>query len=111
MTNLPSEKIEELKDKPLSIALQTAVPLWVAEIKDRGGLSGADLQSARETSTLLASKGDVLLFGGGKRGEVATVFNRVAKAIAILSFLPGGVTLFGSHWESKMEEVNNEARR
>jgi hypothetical protein len=50
---------------------------------------------------LLASKGDILQFGSKKKGEAAEIFNRVAEAIAIMSFCPGGVTLFGEHWEAK----------
>jgi hypothetical protein len=36
--------------------------------------------------------------------EVAEIFNGLARALAVLSFVPGGVTLFGSHWETKTEE-------
>jgi hypothetical protein len=59
-------------------------------------------------SAVLGERGDVLLFGAGKKGkkgEVAEIFNGLARALAVLSFFPGGVTLFGSHWETKIEET------
>ncbi|MEK6609189.1 MAG: hypothetical protein AABZ30_16140 [Myxococcota bacterium] len=45
------------------------------------------------------------MFGGGKPGEVADLFNRTAKAIAVLSFAPGGVTVFGQHWEAQHPDL------
>ena len=49
---------------------------------------------------LLGSQGDVLLFGGGKKGEAADMFNKMAEGIALMSFLPGGVRVFGVHWDT-----------
>lgn len=90
-----------MKDYPLSIALSAAVPLWILDIKEKGGLSDNDFIEAKQVSSLLGSKGDVLLFGGSKkRGEVADLFNKVAKAIAVLSFCPGGITIFGQTFEA-----------
>jgi hypothetical protein len=49
---------------------------------------------------VLAEKGDVLLFGSKQKGQAADLFNRLARAIAVLSFCPGGVHLFGRHWQA-----------
>ena len=43
---------------------------------------------------------DILLCGGGKPGECADLFNRTAHAIAVLAFVPGGVTIFGATFEA-----------
>lgn len=86
----------------LAIAMQTAVPLHIMQIKERGGPNAEDMVGAQKTSTMLGERGDVLLFGGGKKGECADLFNRTARAIAILSFCPGGVDLFGQHFEAKL---------
>jgi hypothetical protein len=64
------------------------------------GPNEEDFQKARELSDILGEKVDILLYGSKKRGEVADLFNRVASAIAVLAFLPGGITIFGQHWEN-----------
>ena len=84
----------------LSIALMAAVPLYIIEMKKKGGPDANDFQQATEFNKDLGERGDVLLFGSKKKGEAAGLFNRMAKALAVLSFCPGGVTLFGSHWEA-----------
>ena len=58
------------------------------------------MQKAQETSQILGERGDILLFGGGKKGECAEIFNRTAHAIAVLAFVPGGVEIFGSRFEA-----------
>lgn len=89
-------------------SLQCAVPLWIMHIKD---VPFDDKQRrAEECSQIVAEKGDVILFKGGKRGETAAAFNALAEGIAILSFAPGGVRAFGEHWEAekilgRMKEV------
>jgi len=37
---------------------------------------------------------------GGKEGEQASAFNAMAKAVACLAFIPGGVTVFNQHYEA-----------
>lgn len=75
--------------------LSVAVYLLIEQIRDRGGPNAEDMKRAQETSDILGEHGDILLYGGGKPGECADQFNRTAHAIAVLSFVPGGVTLFG----------------
>jgi hypothetical protein len=91
----------------LSIALSAAVPLWVLNIQGHGGVNNQDIQKSREFSHTLGEKGDVLLFGSKKKGEEADLFNRLAHSIAVLSFCPGGVTLFGQHWETQGQQEEN----
>ncbi|EFH84831.1 hypothetical protein [Ktedonobacter racemifer] len=85
----------------LAIALSAAVPLRVLGLYERQGPDENDLEAARQVGTLLASKGDVLLFGSQVRGETAKLFNHVAQALAILSFAPGGMTCFGQHFDAQ----------
>ena len=90
----------------LSEMMRLAVLLNIAEIKERGGPTAEDMAKAEETSDLLGEHGDVLLHGGGKKGECANLFNRTAHAIAVLAFVPGGVELFGARFEAdKTSEV------
>ncbi|GHO55795.1 hypothetical protein [Ktedonobacter robiniae] len=85
----------------LAIALSASVPLRVLGLYERQGPNENDLGAARQVGTLLASKGDVLLFGSQVRGETAELFNQVAQALAVLSFVPGGVTCFGQHFDAQ----------
>ena len=83
----------------LTVTLELAVPLWQMKLKNMPWSEA--LAGIKGASDLIGSKGDILQFGGGKKGEVAKVLNKMAEAIAVLSFLPGGVTLFGQHWEDQ----------
>jgi len=83
----------------LQTALQAAVPLWQMELQR---VPWADIEpTLAEASKLICEKGDLLLFGGGRKGEVAEVFNATARGIAALSFAPGGIAAFGQHWEAR----------
>jgi hypothetical protein len=83
----------------LQAALGAAVPLWI--VGWRGRDPDERLARGRELSAVIAEKGDVILYRGKKKGESARAFNALAESIAILSFQPGGVTLFGLHFETK----------
>lgn len=80
--------------------MRLAVWLRVEQLKDRGGPTPEDLKEAQETSDILGERGDVLVAGHGKPGEIADQFNRTARAIAVLAFVPGGIEIFGGHFEA-----------
>lgn len=82
-------------------AMSAAVLIRIQELKKNGGPSSSDWEKMGEFGEVLAAKGDILLFGGGKKGEQADLFNRTAHAISVLAFVPGGITIFGEHWEAK----------
>lgn len=85
------------------MALQAAVPLWQMKLQEK---SWAHLQGRLSVAQEVLFKSSEALLGfGGKKGEAAEAFNAVAEAIAILSFLPGGVTLFGQTWEGIHPEM------
>lgn len=92
--------IGQLMQHPLLVtSLQAAVPLWILQLRD---VPFEDKQRrAQECAQIVAEKGDVIMFKGGKRGETAAAFNALAEGIAILSFAPGGVTVFGQHWDAE----------
>lgn len=85
--------------------LDCAVPLEIDALASRGGPDDADIEAARAFGSDLALRGDVMLFGGGKPGEVGELASQTARAIAVLAFSPGGVTLFGRHWEAEARPV------
>jgi len=86
----------------LSTTLQLAVPLWIERLRSSGW---EHIQArAKQCSQIVGEKGDVILFRGGKKGESAAAFNALAEGIACLAFAPGGVKIFGEHWEACQEE-------
>lgn len=89
----------------LAIALEAAVTLRIAELQARGGPTDADFDRAREAADVVASQGDVLQFGGKKRGEAARVFNQLAFAVAVMAFVPGGVEVLGHRFRARSQLV------
>jgi hypothetical protein len=94
--------MSELAGSTLAEMLAVAVPRYAAEIAARGGPSDEDMARAQALAGDLLERGDVLLFGSKKRGETADLFERTAHAIAMLSFAPSGVRLFGHDFETKI---------
>jgi len=88
----------------LSIALSASVPLHILRLKEKEGPTPEDYEKCKEFSLILALKGDNLLYGSKKEGETAKLFNRLSHSIAVLSFCPGGITIFGQHFESKIDQ-------
>jgi hypothetical protein len=80
----------------MSTSLQVAVPLWIEEV--RGWTVERRVATARESADVVASKGDVLQFGG-KKGEAAEAFNALARGLACCAYQPGGITFLGDHYE------------
>jgi len=67
----------------------------------KGGPAQSDFEEIQDNCLeKLMERGDILLYGGGNKGECANIFNQVANAIAIMSFLPGGIKIFGRMWIS-----------
>lgn len=90
----------------LTISLEAAVPLWVHIVRDHGreAWEARLLEVCGVWSQSLAEKGDVLLFGSKQKGQAGELFNMLAEALAHMAFLPGGVKVFGNHWEAKWDE-------
>ena len=94
-----------IENSTLAIALSASVPLAIANLQqmDEEGFS-TEFSKIAEYSQMLAEHCDDLLFRSKKKGETAKMFNMTTKAIALLSFVNGGITLFGQHWESTLGE-------
>jgi hypothetical protein len=94
------ENIQVPKQAVMYEMMRMAVTLQIWMLQERGGPSAEDMKKAQETSDKLGEHGDILIYGGGKKGECADLFNRTAHAVAVLSFVPGGVEIFGAHFEA-----------
>ncbi len=95
------------------IFLSAAVPLEIMRLQERGGVTPEEIVAcAREFGDEMNS--DVGLecsavvvagYAGrptqAKRNQVAGFIARMAKAIAVMSYCPGGITVFGQHYETK----------
>lgn len=86
----------------LKAFLSAAVPLWIEEFKR---LSWQEIMAiAHESSQVIAEKGDVILYKSKKKGETAAAANALARGIAAGAFSPGGIKIFGLHYEAKHGE-------
>lgn len=92
---------------PLTSFLAVAVPLKIAEYRDRSGgrPSQHDRDRVAATASEISGKGDRLIHAAPGEGGTAELFNRVADALAILAFQPGGVTFMGVQYEVKPLEL------
>jgi hypothetical protein len=96
-----------MNEELLKASLCVSVPLWIDWLKRR------PLQEVIDRAPLLAeavaSGSDNVLFKSKKLGESGRAFNALAEGLATLAFLPGGVKLFGQHWEAVHPELGGEA--
>jgi hypothetical protein len=81
--------------------LQVAVPLHMLSLYERGGITRSDLLRAQAEMEEVGQSTDSFLNGHARPGEAATIFNRIARAIAVLSYMPGGVPAFEQHYEAR----------
>jgi hypothetical protein len=83
----------------MRLTLSLAVPLRIGEIQQCGGPKDIDWEEARATADVLASNGDILQFGAHKPGLVANRMTCLARALAVMAFVPGGVRFAEMHFE------------
>jgi len=88
--------------EPLRTFTLTWVPLIIEEYKRKGGPSEEDFARAKTYAQEFGEKGEALLFKiKGETGRMASLW---LDGVAILSFVPGGVTIFGHHFETRKEQ-------
>jgi hypothetical protein len=84
----------------LKTHLEVAVPLRIQEYLQAGGPSDLDYDRVRTVyPPQLGSLGDVLLFGGKR---AAAVMGMLTDGLAVMAFCPGGVSVFGLHFEAQV---------
>lgn len=77
-------------------AVDAIVRLRMREYEAQGGPTEADFERIRKFAQVLAEQGDALLYS--IPGKTARMVNSLADAIAVLSFVPGGIKVFGRHY-------------
>lgn len=81
--------------------LQVSVPWRILQFQERGGVTAEDFARVATYNDILAGEeGVYLLFRSPKPGVTARMFNLVSDAIAVLSYAPGGITIFDDHYET-----------
>ena len=84
---------------PLAAALAMAVPLELAANRAISDVELAALVAgAPALAEVIAAHGDDLLYGGKYCRQA---FAALVRAVALLAFAPGGVELFGLHFEER----------
>lgn len=93
-------RVNDMRTAPLTQTLQVAVPLWVAVAADQDehGRAGLLERWRQDSVDVIAGNGDNILFRGPKRGDTAAAFNHLARGLAALAHLRGGVPAFGLIW-------------
>lgn len=88
------------KYHPIEDFVALAVPLRICLMQQAGGPTNEDIQRMQRFGPVVGEHGDVLLYGG-KKGEAAVLATELVHAIAVLSFTPGGIEMFGHHFEAQ----------
>lgn len=84
--------------EPLRTFTLTWVPLLIEQYKQKGGPSKEDFARAATYAQEFGEKGEALIFRiKGETGRLASLW---LDGVAILSFVPGGVTVFDHHFET-----------
>ncbi len=83
----------------LQMTLSVAVPMWIERLKSKPW--SHIVVRSQACAQVVAEKGDVIQFKSAKKGETANAVNHLAEGVACLAFVPGGVTIFGQHFEAK----------
>lgn len=90
-----------LKNHPLPTMLPFLVQMAILDV--RLWTPDQRIQYARARAQTFAERSDTLMFASKTKGEAGQLAGELAKVIACLSFQPGGVKLFGEHWQSEAD--------
>jgi hypothetical protein len=94
---------EETAFMMMPLFVETLVPLRIHDIKKIGGISQEHLDYAAQYGDMLAGPPceDLMYKPDRKkdRGNSKEMINRLTRVLAIMAFLPGGVTFMNLHFE------------
>lgn len=100
MSRRPDERVTESLFK---MHLATCVPLRIDELRRQALPLTEHVARVSAYAQDIGEYGDQLLFRGPRTKEL---INKVVDGLAVMAFIPGGVTLFGLHFE---EESHSES--
>ena len=91
--------------------VESIAMLEIAQLRSDGGPTVQQIAVAQANADVFAEKSDILMGVGGKSAKTiqeghhdrGKLIGDIGRAVAILAFFPGGVTLFGRHYEEKRD--------
>jgi hypothetical protein len=98
----PIERAER-RSARLAVALSLAMVSEVERCLENGGPTELDYLAAQIVLDRLVTLGIVFVLGSGKRRSVARMSADLARAAAILSFRPDGITILGQKYVTTVE--------
>jgi len=96
------------KGELLCATLEASVPFRMLELMQQGGPFDWEWEAARAFADVLGSEGDALLFKGFRKGDTARMMHRLIATLAVMAFVPGGITAWGLHFDAGIpDETGN----
>jgi|SRR5712692_630000 len=95
---------ETFRKELLQLHLSACVPLRVREILESDGVTNLMFDRARAYAIDIGSHGDAILFR--VKNQTGQMMGKLVDGVAVLSFVPGGITIFGLHFEA--EEIRKQ---
>ena len=97
---LQDMRIQGTNGELLRFALIMGVPNAMRDLHLQGGPLDRDWEAARAFADTLAEKGDNLIYKSKKKGETAQLCAELIRTLAVMAFVPGGVTAWGLHFDA-----------
>lgn len=95
-----------IDDALLKMHLEAFVPLEIKELERQGGVTDWHIEEARRRiATLQVPEASEALFFAVVQGRTRRSMSILVECMAVLAFIPGGITAFGMHFEAKLEET------
>ena len=88
----------------LLASLEAAVPLAWYDIVRHWSLNRR-VEFCHKAADFIAEHGDIIMYRGKKKGESAEAFNTLAKALAVLASMPGGVKFSNLRFIAEGEHI------
>jgi len=89
-------------------ALAVGVPLGMADLERQGGPLEHDYAACRAFGETIATEGADILFRSKRKGVTAKLMTQLIRALAVLAFAPGGVTVAGLHFDAGRPDVEDK---
>lgn len=102
-------RIQGTNGELLRFALILGVPNAMRDLHLNGGPLDSDWAEARAFADTLATQGDNLLYKSKKKGETAALMTQLIRALAVMAYVPGGVTAWGLHFDAGAPDSTGEA--
>jgi hypothetical protein len=95
---MPGFEEDATKLHLIRCTLELLVPIAIADLAAFGGPNAWHQEQAAAFSRVLGAEGDTLLYY--VKGKSGAMMGKFCEAVAVLAYAPGGVTLFGLHFEA-----------